>query len=258
MFSFGVLAQTTDFSFYDNTQSFLAGEKIVAVEDNQNLKSDFIFPLVFDQEKIIEERNLDKNVVKKSKSSWNYVVKKGENLWSISRKFKVPLSDLLALNGLNEKSIIKAGDKILISGVQPQATFDVQPLKKFMGKFVNALSQAGDFVIPVSGFNWGQKHSNNGTDIAAECGQEVFAAHSGIVVESANGWNSGYGNYIIISHRNGVYSLYGHLSLRIVEKGDEVEKGELIGYVGNSGHTLGPTGCHLHFEVRGTTNPLLK
>jgi murein DD-endopeptidase MepM/ murein hydrolase activator NlpD len=39
---------------------------------------------------------------------------------------------------------------------------------------------------------------------------------------------------------------------------DEVEKGELIGYVGNTGYTLGPTGCHLHFEVRGGQNPLLK
>jgi murein DD-endopeptidase MepM/ murein hydrolase activator NlpD len=46
--------------------------------------------------------------------------------------------------------------------------------------------------------------------------------------------------------------------LRLVEVGNEVEKGELIGYVGNTGYTLGPTGCHLHFEVRGGQNPLLK
>jgi murein DD-endopeptidase MepM/ murein hydrolase activator NlpD len=86
----------------------------------------------------------------------------------------------------------------------------------------------------------------------------VYAANSGTVVESSDGWNGGYGNYIIIKHSNGSYSLYGHLSLRLVSIGDTVDKGELIGYVGNTGYTVGPTGCHLHFEIRGASNPLLK
>jgi murein DD-endopeptidase MepM/ murein hydrolase activator NlpD len=230
----------------------------------QKMPSDFLFPLNLDQEslkKMIEEKENSKKMVeekeKKKSSGWQYVVKKGETLWQISKKFKVPLEDLLYYNGLSENSIIKAGDKIVIPGVKPQAII-AGPVKKFAGKFVSALQEIGNFIVPTSGFNWGKKHSFNGTDISAPCGSEVYAAQSGVVVESSDGWNSGYGNYIIIRHGNGSYSLYGHLSLRLVEVGNEVEKGELIGYVGNTGYTLGPTGCHLHFEVRGGQNPLLK
>jgi len=223
-----------------------------------NFPSDFIFPLSLDKDslkQIIAEKETEKE--KKKNSGWQYVVKKGESLWQISKKFNVPLKDLLYYNDLTENSVIKAGDKLVIPGVKPQATVAVQ-VKKYAGKFVSALSEIAGFAVPASGFNWGQKHGVNGTDISAPCGSEVYAANSGVVVESSDGWNSGYGNFIIIRHQNGSYSLYGHLSLRLVEIGDEVEKGELIGYVGNTGYTIGPTGCHLHFEIRGTSNPLLK
>ena len=223
-------------------------------EFNQKLQPDFLFPLKLDQESL---KNMTEEKEKKNNSGWKYVVKKGETLWQISKKFKVSMKDLLYYNDLTENSIIKAGDKIVIYGIKPQAII-AGPIKQFTGKFVSALKEISNFVVPVSGFNWGRKHGVNGTDIAAPCSSEVYAAQGGIVVESSDGWNNGYGNYIIIRHQNGSYSLYGHLSLRIVEIGDEVKKGELIGYVGNTGYTLGPTGCHLHFEVRGETNPLLK
>jgi murein DD-endopeptidase MepM/ murein hydrolase activator NlpD len=218
------------------------------------MPSDFLFPLSFDQEtlkKMIDEKE------KKKIAGWKYEIKKGETLWDISKKFKVPLKDLLYYNDLSENSIIKAGDKIVIPGVKPQAII-AGPVKQFAGKFVSALKEIGNFIIPASGFNWGKKHSFNGSDISAPCSSEVYAANSGVVVESSDGWNNGYGNYIIIRHQNGSYTLYGHLSLRLVEIGDEVAKGQLIGYVGNTGHTIGQTGCHLHFEVRGAPNPLLR
>lgn len=202
-------------------------------------------------------KNIVSNKEKKKNSGWKYTVKKGESLWQISKKFNIPLRDLLYYNDLTENSVIKAGDKIVIPGVQPSAFLNT-PTEQFIGKFVSALKEVGNFVVPVSGFNWGIKHGINGTDIAAPCFSEVYAANSGIVVESSDGWNNGYGNYIIIRHQNGSYTLYGHLSLRISQIGDKVEKGDLIGYVGNTGYTLGPTGCHLHFEVRGEVNPLLK
>jgi LysM repeat protein len=258
-----VWAQPKDFSLNENQENFLVIKS--QEEFYQKIPSDFLFPLNLDQEsfkKMIEEKEkfLKKMIEEKEKkknSGWQYVVKKGETLRQISKKFKVPLSDLLSYNGMSENSIVKAGDKIVIPGVKPEGTFTVPP-KKFAGKFVSALEEIGDFIIPTSGLNWGKKHSFNGTDIAAPCGSEVYASQSGVVVESSDGWNGGYGNYIIIRHQNGSYTLYGHLSLRIVEIGDKVEKGELIGYVGNTGHTLGPTGCHLHFEVRGGQNPLLR
>lgn len=251
-FSFG---KELDFSNVDLTNNFLIFQGNDSVT---NLPGDFIFPLSLDKDSLRQEI-VNKEVAKEKvkKKSWQYVVKKGESLWQISKKFKVPLNDLLSYNDLNQNSIVKPGDKIMIPGIKPQAIVAVQ-IKEYAGKFVSALNEVGGIVVPTSGFNWGQKHSVNGTDIAAPCGSEVYAANSGVVVESNDGWNTGYGNYIIIKHQNGSYSLYGHLSLRLVETGYQVDKGELIGYVGNTGYTVGSTGCHLHFEIRGASNPLLK
>jgi LysM repeat protein len=117
----------------------------------QKMPSDFLFPLKLDREslkKIVEGKE------NKKISGWQYVVKKGETLWQISKKFKVPLSDLLYYNGLSENSTIKAGDKIVIPGVKPQAIIG-GPVKKFAGKFVSALQEIGNFIVPASGFNWG-------------------------------------------------------------------------------------------------------
>lgn len=246
-----VLAQEIDFSVADVKDNFITFDEQKLITD---LPDDFIAPIALDKnylKQVIEEKN------KKKESAWQYVVQKGETLWDISKKFKVSLTDLLYYNDLSEKSVIRPGDKLVIPGVKPQASINLY-VKKYAGKFVLALKEIADIVIPTSGFNWGQKHAVNGTDISAPCGSEVYAANSGIVVESRDGWNNGYGNYIIIKHYNGSYSLYGHLNLRVVEIGEEVKKGQLIGYVGNTGYVIGKNGCHLHFEIRGAANPLLQ
>ncbi len=67
-----------------------------------------------------------------------------------------------------------------------------------------------------------------------------------------SGWNGGYGNYIVVLHPNGTQTLYAHLQKSIVLQGGRVEKGQVIGYSGNTGKSTGP---HLHFEVRGAKNP---
>jgi len=115
------------------------------------------------------------------------------------------------------------------------------------------------FIIPTTGWNWGQIHYNNAIDVANSCGTPVFAAAEGLITESdAKGWNDGYGQYIIIEHPNGTETLYAHLDENVAPAGKYVSQGELIGYMGATGNTHGPTGCHLHFEVHGTSNPLAK
>lgn len=193
---------------------------------------------------------------------WEYKVRKGDTLWSISKKFKVKIEDVLILNNLSSEKELKYGLKIKIPGKAPVLASE-QKLNSFSsksfklkGKYVTALTSFGGLAVPVSGYNWGEKHGNNASDIAAPCGEPVYAAESGYVAISQDGWNSGYGNYIVIYH--GKFStLYAHLSLRTVEEGEYVERGDLIGYVGNTGYVKGLTGCHLHFEVRGASNPFL-
>lgn len=81
-------------------------------------------------------------------------------------------------------------------------------------------------------------------------GTPVYAVADGYVVNSAwgiDGHYQGYGNCIFIAHYNGLYTLYGHLSSRVVSEGETVTQGQVIGYVGSTGNSTGP---HLHFEVR--------
>lgn len=98
-----------------------------------------------------------------------------------------------------------------------------------------------------SGFGprWGTYHY--GIDIASRgvYGKDIVAADGG-TVSSVNRGNSGYGNYLIVQHGNGLSTLYAHCSEINVSKGQKVSKGQPIAKVGKSGQVTGP---HLHFEV---------
>lgn len=81
-------------------------------------------------------------------------------------------------------------------------------------------------------------------------GTPIYAVADGYVVSSdwgVNGAYNGYGNCIFIAHYNGLYTLYAHMSSRVVSEGETVTQGQVIGYVGSTGNSTGP---HLHFEVR--------
>ncbi|AJY77636.1 membrane protein [Paenibacillus beijingensis] len=112
---------------------------------------------------------------------------------------------------------------------------------------------SGDFIWPVSGHRitsgfgarWGRLHK--GIDLVG--GSSIKAADEG-VVEFA-GQKSGYGNVIIINHKNGYKTLYAHLSKISVSDGEVVEKGDSIGVMGNTGHSFG---THLHFEIHRNGN----
>jgi murein DD-endopeptidase MepM/ murein hydrolase activator NlpD len=99
------------------------------------------------------------------------------------------------------------------------------------------------------GYRWGRLHA--GIDIAAPYGTPIHAAASGTVVLA--GWTGGYGNYTCIDHGGGLATCYGHQSSYAVSGGASVSQGQVIGYVGNTGHSFG---AHLHFEVRINGTPV--
>ncbi len=102
---------------------------------------------------------------------------------------------------------------------------------------------ASGFGIRLSPFT-DTKVFHQGLDIGAAIGSPARAAAGGKVVRS--GFESLYGNLVVIDHGNGYRTVYAHLSERLVEKGDIVPRGEVIGKVGKTGRTTGP---HLHYEV---------
>ena len=100
---------------------------------------------------------------------------------------------------------------------------------------------------------FGTERWHSGIDIGAAAGATVIAADSGTV--SVATYSSSYGNYVMIYHSNGTYTLYAHMSSLAVTAGQTVTKGDTIGYVGSTGWSTGP---HLHFEIRnsgGTIDP---
>lgn len=106
------------------------------------------------------------------------------------------------------------------------------------------------FVLPFTGnvtseFGWRKRRPHYGTDIDLETGDTVMAAFDGMVRIAK--LNRSYGNVVIIRHKNGLETVYAHLSKILVEPGQMLEAGQIIGLGGNTGHSYG---SHLHFEMR--------
>ena len=95
------------------------------------------------------------------------------------------------------------------------------------------------------GSRWGSTHK--GIDIGAPKGTPIKAAAGGTVTVAQYGYSGGYGNYVIISHGNGIQTVYGHCNTLNVKVGQKVSQGEVIATVGNTGRS---TGNHLHLEIR--------
>ena len=88
------------------------------------------------------------------------------------------------------------------------------------------------------------EHFHTGIDIANSIGTPIHATADGVVIFA--GWQEGYGKVILIEHEFGYTTVYGHLSVFKVKKGQRVSRGEVIGLMGNTGTSTGP---HLHYEV---------
>lgn len=91
----------------------------------------------------------------------------------------------------------------------------------------------------------GRYHFHSGIDIAASTGSSILAVSGGVVTSA--GWNTSMGNYVMISHGNGLVTIYMHASVLCVSSGQTVSAGQQIALVGSTGDSTGP---HLHFSVR--------
>ncbi len=197
-----------------------------------------------------------------------HMVEKGDTVKSLALKYKVESTDIIKFNSLSESGDIYTGDVLIIPGGKMPKTQKVTisdvgsgqsqvslPGSYFMIPTKGTITQGAHFSYVSSG-----KSYYYSIDIANDIGTPIVAAAGGEVQIVKNAWP--YGNYITISHPNGVITLYAHLNgfAKGITAGVSVSQGQIIGYMGNSGHviSLGKGGSHLHFETRGTSNPFTK
>ena len=193
-----------------------------------------------------------------------YTVKKGDKLQSIADHYKIDVNDIIQNNDITLDTPLSAGDTLIIPNGEEKSTESATPIPdKDLGASIAKDKEyyeqhpvqnlAGYYIDPVPGYRLSQGlHDNNAVDLAVPTGTPIHAAAAGKVILARYGYNGGFGNVVIIDHPNGTQTLYAHQSKLATVAGAEVFQGEVIGYVGTTGHSTGP---HLHFEVHGAQNP---
>lgn len=201
----------------------------------------------------------------------HYFVQHGESLEEIAGLQGVPIEDIIAYNqDLKQTNYATyPGQHLKIPTAPPEPAH--QPLSsprnvadknKVTIASRSETTAARDMIgysWPVIGTitssygtRWGRMH--NGIDIShsKKSKAEIVAAGAGVVTE-AYYHRGGYGNLVIVDHGSGIQTYYAHLSEIEVKAGEQLNKGDIVGYMGRTGRA---TGYHLHFEIRKDNKPL--
>jgi murein DD-endopeptidase MepM/ murein hydrolase activator NlpD len=163
---------------------------------------------------------------------------------------------LVALSDLSDSEREAASEIDALQAVSTQLGAAIRAAQARNAAAQTSTPSSAGLIWPVSGpvtspfgWRWGRMHE--GIDIGVGYGTPIAAAASGTVIYC--GWESGYGNLVVIDHGGNLATAYGHQSSIAVSCGQQVGQGQTIGYVGCTGHCFGP---HLHFEVRINGNPV--
>ena len=208
-------------------------------------------------------------------SSSEITVAAGDTLYSLSRKYSVPVNDLAVMNDLSAPFTLSVGQRIKVPNLDSapvvsrstastgatQSTVASAPAKEKISSdpkqklpTISARSSS-KFSWPVRGkilSHYGAKSGglfNDGINIGAARGTPVVAAENGVVAYAGNEVK-GMGNLIIIQHSGGWMTVYAHLDSMNVRRGTKVSVGQKIGSIGETGKVDQP---QLHFEIRKGT-----
>ena len=178
-----------------------------------------------------------------------HTVKRGETLWRIAKTYGINLQTLAELNNIDNLSRIKSGQKIFIPGASHTKKVAVFA-KKSPPAAPKIIKEKRGFIWPVRGkvvskFGVINGLRYEGIEIAAPLGTPVKASRDGKVVYE--GRLKGYGNLVIIKHKNYFNTIYAYNQTNLVSLGRKVKKGETIASVGNTGRSSDP---RLHFQIR--------
>ena len=191
-------------------------------------------------------------------SGLEHVVAEGDTVESVATKYKIDNPQpIIEINWLEKPYNLEVGQKLIVpGGVKPEPPKPVVTTPSYVASSpvipaVNPIQGSGQFLWPTPGYlsrgyGWFYGYFHGALDIANNgCGNPIYAADSGTV--EASGWLAGgWGIAVWVNHGNGYASKYAHMSSNVVNVGQNVSRGELIGYSGETGLAYG---CHLHFVI---------
>lgn len=161
---------------------------------------------------------------------------------SVVEKYETELKDFATV----EKCVADLYEKkVVVQKSYTIAATGVNASTKKIPLGISLIRPVSGTVTSRFGARWGRSHK--GLDIGAPKGTPIKAAAAGTVTLAQYGYGGGYGNHVIISHGNGIQTLYGHCTSLNVKVGQQVAQGQVIATVGNTGDS---TGNHLHLEIR--------
>jgi len=182
-----------------------------------------------------------------------HVVERHQTLYRICKTYEVDIKEVASINRINDPSKIRVGQRIFIPGAKRVLKVDVYVEDVVIESFdkEKISYKKLDFIWPVEGelrdtFDDSESRRHMGIDISSPIGTPIKASCAGKVIYSGN-TIKGYGNLIILRHSDEFVTIYAHNQMNLVEEGQWVERGQIIGRVGQTGRVTGP---HLHFEIR--------
>lgn len=192
-----------------------------------------------------------------------HIVKGGDSISSIASKYQASEQDIYDINWLDSKDLKEDQELLVPDGRMPQPKPIIKPTVVAAPTYIplppvssgGAGGGTGSFIRPCAGqiTNWFSAW-HGGVDIGHAGGTTIMAADSGVVTMAR--WYGAGGLQIMINHGNGFITIYAHHSAIYVKEGQNVTKGQPIGYMGCTGRC---TGTHLHFGVQRNgvwVNPL--
>jgi murein DD-endopeptidase MepM/ murein hydrolase activator NlpD len=215
------------------------------------------------QKRVATERRPPRQEKKVARKGVYHVVERHQTLYRICKTYEVDIHEVASINGITDHSKIQTGQRIFIPGAKKVLKVEIV-IDDVAAEQVETererpktVYKKMDFIWPVEGrsgdgFEDNERKRHQGIDIRTSQGTPIKASGAGIVIYSGN-TIKGYGNMVILRHSEEFVTVYAHNQVNLVGERDRIEKGQIIGKVGQTGRASGP---HLHFEIRRNNKPV--
>ncbi len=216
-------------------------EQLATVLEDVQHRDDNIYRVIFEAEPIAEEiRKAGFGGINRYKELEGYndselIIKTAEKLDKLSKQLYIQSKSFDEVFEMAKK---KEEMLAALPAIQPVANEDLKRMASGYGYRIDPQYKV--------------RKMHHGMDFTAKTGTPIYATGDGKIIR-ADRKSSGYGNHVRIDHGYGYITLYAHMSKMNVKIGQNVKRGDVIGYVGNTGKSFGP---HCHYEVRKNNTPI--